>query len=140
MPGCHALALDLVLHWSFTYIAPPKRLSTQALDDHSAKAADENLNNLSPSPSVPRRSLGGTLRARRSSLLIDMEIPSLPTTRPTSPGLAPLTTILEQPISQPVSEVTADADIKAKRTGLGSLMKSAKKDVAVPEFDMNAFS
>lgn len=34
---------------------------------------------------------------------------------------------------------TEDSDVKAQRTGLGSLMKSAKKDVKVAEFDMDAF-
>ena len=109
--------------------------STQALDGYTA---GENLNDPASSPPVIRRSLGGTLRARRSSLLIDIEIPSLPTTRPTSPSPVPLTTVPEQFTSPSVSGAT-DADIKAKRTGLGSLMKSAKKDVTVPEFDMNAF-
>jgi hypothetical protein len=30
-------------------------------------------------------------------------------------------------------------DILSRRAGIGGLMKSAKQDVQVPEFDMNAF-
>jgi hypothetical protein len=33
----------------------------------------------------------------------------------------------------------ADQNATRGRTGLGSLMQTAKRDVQVPEFDMNAF-
>jgi hypothetical protein len=32
-----------------------------------------------------------------------------------------------------------EADLFARKAGLGSLMKSAKQDVKVPEFDMDSF-
>ena len=70
---------------------------------------------------------------RRSSILIDMEFPSAGSTRPPSPEPAlaqshPVTTIKE-----------ADEDLENRKAAFGSLMKSAKQDVKVPEFDMNAF-
>jgi len=82
---------------------------------------------------------------RRQSLLIDMEIPSLPPTRPATP-------VPEPPLPKNGSDATdtsmdergrvkapPDTDRVARQTGLGTLMKSAKKDVAVPEFDMGNF-
>ena len=32
-----------------------------------------------------------------------------------------------------------DGDLVARKAGMGRLLKSAKQDVQVPEFDMNAF-
>lgn len=76
---------------------------------------------------------------RRSSIKIDVDILSLPLTRSTSPErsgkkrdekTSPVTTF------QTIKE---ENDLIARKAGLGSLMKSAKQDVQVPEFDMNAF-
>lgn len=32
-----------------------------------------------------------------------------------------------------------EGDLLARKAGMGNLMKSAKQDVKVPDFDMNAF-
>lgn len=69
---------------------------------------------------------------RRSSILIDMDVPSDPASRAASPVL----TVGEQGVD--VSEASTDSKA-VTASGLGSLMKSAKHDVSVPEFDMNAF-
>lgn len=98
---------------------------------------------------------------RRSSVIIDMDLPSFPPTRASTPPLA-LSTVSEAPVNgavngdasegepvdqrgrtakqdqeEPTSPVIEDA--KARKAALGSLMKSAKKDVVVPEFDMSSF-
>jgi hypothetical protein len=71
---------------------------------------------------------------RRSSILIDMYIPSLPPTRSTSPGqfAGPMPLVTEE-------QVKDKGDFAARKIGLGHLMKSAKQDVTVPEFDINSF-
>lgn len=56
--------------------------------------------------------------------MIDMDISSGPPTR----SVTPQPTIKEE-----------EGDLSARKAGLGSLMKSAKHDVKVPEFDMGAF-
>ena len=65
-------------------------------------------------------------------MMIDMDITSLPPTRPASPVRAP-PTIPEETL------VKGDGELLARKAGLGSLMKSAKQDVQVPEFDMDSF-
>jgi hypothetical protein len=60
-----------------------------------------------------------------------MDIPSLPPTRPASPDAAPLSVVQDT--------IKEESDLLARKAGLGSLMKSAKQDVKVPEFDMGAF-
>ena len=64
-------------------------------------------------------------------MIIDMDIPS------SSPSPSPdvPTPILEEPVKKP----EADGDLQARKAGLGSLMQTAKKDVTVPEFDINSF-
>jgi hypothetical protein len=74
---------------------------------------------------------------RRSSILIDMEIPSEGPTRRASPTL-------EQKIPATIPEDAKlsdkdEQDLFARKAGLGSLMKSAKQNVTVPEFDMGSF-
>lgn len=73
---------------------------------------------------------------RRSSIIIDMDIPSLPPTRSASPVRD-----AKPPQADPekVENISEGGDLLARKAGLGSLMKSAKMDVKVPEFDMNAF-
>jgi hypothetical protein len=70
---------------------------------------------------------------RRSSILIDMHIPSLPT-RSTSPSqlAGPMPPVTEEKLKD-------EGDLTARKLSLGHLMKSAKQDVTVPEFDMNSF-
>ncbi|KAJ6604501.1 RAVE protein 1 C terminal-domain-containing protein [Mycena vulgaris] len=123
--GCHVLALDLVRSWSFDRPSMQRPAIPPAVDEA-----------MPPSPISSRRptfALGPAMR-RRSSMLIDMDIPSLPPSRSTSPVRAPQKppVIMEEPGNE-------EGDLIARNLGLGNLMKSAKKDVKVPEFDMNAF-
>ena len=67
---------------------------------------------------------------RRSSIMIDIDFTSLPSTRS------------DTPVGQKsagLEKLEVESDLIARKAGLGSLMKSAKQDVHVPEFDMNAF-
>jgi hypothetical protein len=72
---------------------------------------------------------------RQSSILIDVDIPSEPPTRRASP---------EPGQSRPLVKVPdmireEEGDLYARKAGIGSLMKTAKQDVKVPDFDMDAF-
>jgi hypothetical protein len=58
-----------------------------------------------------------------------MDITSLPPSRKGSPGR----------LAQHIETIPEESDFLARQAGLGNLMKSAKHDVKVPEFDMNAF-
>ncbi|KAG2023063.1 WD repeat-containing protein [Coprinopsis cinerea AmutBmut pab1-1] len=116
--GCHALALDLVRSWSF---ARPSIASR-------AKPS-------SPlhSPSMTRSSFPfETGVNRRGSILIDIDVAALPPTRPETPSR-------NDDKGETLATAKPDNDLFARKAGLGSLMKSAKQDVQVPEFDMNAF-
>ncbi|KAH8099423.1 WD repeat-containing protein [Cristinia sonorae] len=119
--GCHALALDLVRSWSF--------------DRPSVVTHDPVRPSLRrpPSPITTRFALEPHLR-RRSSIMIDMNIDSLPPTRPASP-------IEGTPSVAPSQETlpNGENDLIARKAGIGSLMKSAKQDLSVPEFDMGSF-
>ncbi|KAF8913010.1 RAVE protein 1 C terminal-domain-containing protein [Gymnopilus junonius] len=119
--GCHVLALDLVSSWSF---ATPSTIIQER------KFENEAL--LTAAPSRPVFPMESALR-RRSSILIDMDIPSFPPTRRASPAN-------ESDIkTHPIETIQEESDFRARQEGLGQLMKSAKHDVQVPEFDMNAF-
>lgn len=111
------MALDLTASWSFERPTLPRmrRLS-----------ATEKANE------IPARPFNRHVR-RRSSILIDMEIPSAPVTEPSSPRHIPTTlpTVIDE---EPETVVS-----KPKQTGIGNLLKTAKQDVTVPEFDMDAF-
>jgi hypothetical protein len=63
--------------------------------------------------------------------MIDMEISSDPPTRRASP---------ERTAPKRIAEESNNGDLLARKAGMGNLMKSAKQDVKVPDFDMNAFS
>lgn len=123
--GCHVLALDLVRSWTFDRPSMQSPPAAPALDEVTTP----------PSPTISRRptfTLGPAMR-RRSSIVIDMDIPSLPPTRSASPvRVTQIPTIAEEPGNE-------EGDLIARRAGLGNLMKTAKQDVKVPEFDMNAF-
>ncbi|KAI0286916.1 RAVE protein 1 C terminal-domain-containing protein [Russula aff. rugulosa BPL654] len=120
--GCHALALDLVRSWSF--------------DRPSHDFHDPVEQIAPPSPTTMRRmsALEPAMR-RRSSIMIDMDLFTEPPTRRPSPEpeeggpIAPL-------INQTINE---EGDLIARKAGLGSLMKTAKQDVQVPEFDIDSF-
>lgn len=82
-----------------------------------------------PSPKVARNvfTLESAIR-HRSSILIDMNVSSPPGTPPPERIILP-------------SKMAEDhTDLVARKTGIGNLMKAAKKDVEIPDFDMSAFS
>lgn len=117
--GCHALALDLVRSWSF------ERPSISI-----------------PAPTEPPPTSSATLRRsfaldpklrRRPSIMIDMDVASPASTRRVSPNRS----LVKVPIQETIKE---ESDLLARKAGLGSLLKSAKQDVQVPEFSMDSFS
>ncbi|KAF8213200.1 WD repeat-containing protein [Mycena galopus ATCC 62051] len=126
--GCQVLALDLVRSWTF---------DRPSMMQHRPATPPPAPETAPPSPTISRRpkfALGPAIR-RRSSIIIDMDIPSLPPTRSSSP-----VRVTEKPsaiIEEPGNE---EGDLIARKAGLGNLMKTAKQDVTVPDFDMNAFS
>lgn len=67
--------------------------------------------------------------------MIDMDIESEPPTRRASPVGRPVNGI---PVI-PEEVVTDEGDLIARKAGIGSLMKSAKENSNVPDFDMSAF-
>ncbi|KAJ3516450.1 hypothetical protein NLJ89_g1100 [Agrocybe chaxingu] len=119
--GCHVLALDLVCSWSFA------RPST-ALRSGPTSFAPRDV--AAPVPSRPLFPLEPALR-RRSTIMIDMDVLSLPPTRKASPD--------SKTQAHSIDTIQEESDLFARKAGLGNLMKSAKHDVNVPEFDMNAF-
>ncbi|KAJ7654974.1 RAVE protein 1 C terminal-domain-containing protein [Mycena polygramma] len=121
--GCQVLALDLVRSWTFDQPSM-QRVSIPSTDETS------------PPPTISRRpkfALGPGLR-RRSSIVIDMDIPSLPPTRSSSP-----VRVAEKPPMIPEEPGNEEGDLIARKAGLGNLMKTAKQDVSVPEFNMDNF-
>jgi hypothetical protein len=69
--------------------------------------------------------------------MIDVDIPSEPPTRKGSPDPDQGRPIVPIPIIK--DTIQEESDLLARKAGIGHLMKSAKQDVKVPEFDMNAF-
>ena len=95
-------------------------------------ATEKSSSIVAPVPSRPLFPLEPGLR-RKSSILIDMDISSLPSTRRASPDA-------NQELKPHVIEtIQEESDLYARQAGLGKLMKSAKRDVQVPEFNMDAF-
>jgi len=74
---------------------------------------------------------------RRSSIIIDMDLFTAPPTRRASPeprgAGGPPAPLMNETIKE-------EGDFFARKAGLGSLLKTAKQDVQVPEFDMDSFS
>jgi hypothetical protein len=67
--------------------------------------------------------------------MIDMDLSSAPPTRRASPTRREAA---EQPA--PLMEtINEDGDLIARKAGLGSLFRTAKQDVQVPEFDIDSF-
>lgn len=124
LPGCHVLALDLVRSWSFA------RPSTAI---RNTPASSDQVTTASPKPSRPVFPLEPALR-RHSSIMIDMDIASLPATRRASPD-----GIVQNGKEHPIETIQEESDLLARKAGLGSLMKFAKQDVKVPDFNMDAF-
>ncbi|KAH9996446.1 RAVE protein 1 C terminal-domain-containing protein [Russula vinacea] len=121
--GCHALALDLVRSWSF---------DRPTLDTH-----DRVQQTGPPSPTTARRMLAiEPAMRRRSSILIDMDLFTAPPTRRASPeprGAG------EPPAPLMKETINEEGDLFARKAGLGSLLKTAKQDVQVPDFDIDSF-
>ncbi|KAG6836376.1 hypothetical protein H0H93_008676 [Arthromyces matolae] len=118
--GCHMLGLDLLRSWSF------ERPSGSSLIQIPSTS-------LPPSPTISRRSLFDRSARRRSTIMIDMPIASSPPSRPASPRIPPVIPEEQAEVSQPRE------NLFAAKLGIGNLMKTAKQDLEVPEFDMNAF-
>ncbi|KAG6879754.1 hypothetical protein C0992_012074 [Termitomyces sp. T32_za158] len=126
--GCHVLALDLVRSWSFERPSLIDMVNIMTTNKQTSPPL---------SPTLSRRSLFDRAVRRRSSIMIDMPVLSQPPTRTASPerpalGIPP--TIKEQ-----LEPLQNQGDLFARKVGLGNLMRSAKQDVQVPEFDMNSF-
>ena len=112
------LALDLVKSWSF-------ERPTASLPSSQITAP--------PSPNVSRAVFAlEPARRHRSSILIDMNINSLPPTGATSP-------MQREVRAEPLEALTVEPDSFARKAGIGTLMQAAKKDVQIPDFDMNSF-
>lgn len=132
--GCHPLALYLLTNWSFDRVVS----NIQPPITELSVAATQVAADIRPrSPTISTRASLGLGLARAPSLVIDMEIPSLPTTRPSSPP--PQVPVVMRVGSPALTSPREDSEMQVQRTGLGSLMKNAKKDVKIAEFDMNAF-
>lgn len=89
---------------------------------------------------------------RESNILIDMEMLTEPPTRRASPELRDLSELgpgaavrLPPPRTEGESELDGlehlkdEGDLLSRKAGLGGLIKSAKQNVQVPEFDMSSF-
>ncbi|KAG5715648.1 Regulator of V-ATPase in vacuolar membrane protein 1 [Termitomyces sp. T112] len=126
--GCHVLGLDLVRSWSFD--------RPSAIDMVNIVVANDQVSP-PPSPNLSRRSLFDRAVRRRSSIMIDIPILSQPPTRTASPERP---TIGVPPVIKEHQELLQNqGDLYARKVGLGNLIRSAKQDIEVPEFDMNSF-
>lgn len=113
------MALDLVMSWSFERPTNPLVLTSANMHIEA-----DAVPPLPDSPTLKRRPLSGIPTfGRRRSIIVDMDVPSDPSTRSTSPD--PSKTIHGQ---------IADAGSELK-----TLLKTAKQNVTVPEFNMDAF-
>ncbi|GAW06008.1 wd repeat protein [Lentinula edodes] len=131
--GCHILALDLVQSWSFDRPTALPRPSPWNGDRNSSSSP--NYNGVATTHRSTY-SLAPSLR-RQSSIMIDMDIPSIPPTRAVSPE-GKSRNLKTSSIQE--EHAPDEGDLVAKKAGLGSLMKSAKQVAQVPDFDMGAFN
>ncbi|KAJ3916631.1 RAVE protein 1 C terminal-domain-containing protein [Lentinula edodes] len=131
--GCHILALDLVQSWSFDRPTALPRPSPRNGDRNSSSSP--NYNGVATTHRSTY-SLAPSLR-RQSSIMIDMDIPSIPPTRAVSPE-GKSRSLKTSSIQE--EHAPDEGDLVAKKAGLGSLMKSAKQVAQVPDFDMGAFN
>ena len=139
--GCHILALDLVKSWSFARPA-------------GAGSAARANSLLPPSPTSPLSfAVPFALARRESKILIDMEMITEPPTRRASPEpklvdepeprrgaeISVLPSTMGENALGELEHMRDEGDLFSRKAGLGSLMKSAKQNVQVPEFDMSSF-
>lgn len=108
--GCHTLALDVVRSWSFERPSAASRVAVA----------------LPPSPKMSRMVSMDHFLHRRSSILIDINVEAQTPSGQRTPQY-PQHTKVEEP------------DFVARKAGLGSLMRSAKLDAQVAEFDINTW-
>jgi hypothetical protein len=127
------LALDLVRSWSFD--RPSTYIPVEAITSNTDHIEMPTLP-LSPALRHQIFAMGPAIR-KRSSILIDVDIPTEPPTRKGSPAPEEGRPRVSVPIAQ--DTIQEEGDLFARKAGLGSLIKTAKQDVKVPEFDMNAF-
>jgi len=66
--------------------------------------------------------------------MIDIDLTAPPTRQP-----SPKPREITEPPTQLMKETINEGDLVARKAGLGSLLKTAKQDVQVPDFDMNSF-
>ncbi|KAG6832276.1 hypothetical protein H0H92_003509 [Tricholoma furcatifolium] len=121
--GCHILGLNLLRSWSFER---PSMLNVAA-------PLGQALPPLAPA--LSRGPLLDRTARRRSTILIDIPVISQPPTRAASPEnlTSELPSVAEEGLERD------QGDLFARKMGMGNLMRSAKQDVQVPEFDMNSF-
>ncbi|KAG6818061.1 hypothetical protein H0H87_009216 [Tephrocybe sp. NHM501043] len=119
------MGLDLLRSWSFER---PSMATIPVAKDMTFPP---------PSPALSRRSLFDRAARRRSTIVIDMAVLSEPPTRAASP-ISPdgVSQTIQEEKQQPVQD---QGDLFARKVGLGNLMRSAKQDIQVPEFDMSSF-
>jgi len=145
--GCHILALDLVKSWSFARPAGAVSATRANFLFPSSPSSPTSLAVPFALPPIARR---------ESMILIDMEILTEPPTRRASPelkgldeaeptgaggkmpGLPRLSTSGENGMDD-LEHLMDEGDLLSRKAGLGSLIKSAKQNVQVPEFDMSNF-
>jgi hypothetical protein len=143
------LALDLVESWSFARPA----------GGVTASRANLILPASPPSPTAFTVPFAMAAMTRRESkILIDMDMFTEPPTRRASPeprdldepepGADPKTPRLPK-LAMPdtggehgldeLEHLKDEGDLLSRKAGLGGLMKSAKQNIQVPEFDMSSF-
>ncbi|KZT31551.1 hypothetical protein SISSUDRAFT_713707 [Sistotremastrum suecicum HHB10207 ss-3] len=131
--GCHVLALALVRSWPFA--RPITSLQSSGTNEASAT---EIIPRAEPvGPTRPDFALRGS--RRRSQIAIDMDISGLPPTRRGSPspeGRSESKPVVEAGEMLPEAD---SADAIARHAALGNLMRSARKNISTPEFDMDSF-
>ena len=71
--------------------------------------------------------------------MIDMDVETAPPTRRASPTreLSPVREVTAA--EEVLKQQQADGDLVQRKAGIGSLMKAAKQNVQVAEFDMGVF-
>jgi hypothetical protein len=111
---------------------------------------------LPPSPTSPTNfAVPFAMAARRESkILIDMEMLTEPPTRRASPELKDLPETGDKTLGltrlsipgtkgesglDELEHLNDEGDLLSRKAGLGNLIKSAKQNVQVPEFDMGSF-
>lgn len=119
VPGCHALALHLVMSWSFERPTSPFVRNTTTTNIETDAVPEL------PGPTAIRRPSSGIPDLnRRKSMIVDMDVPSDPSTRAATPDTT----------NSPVNNNGV-----GKASEFKSLLKTAKQDVTVPEFNMDSF-